>query len=80
MNLRKFVKDLQATLGQAAAQRSLQLGKGQCKDMQEYKRAVGFIEGLNGAGDIAEQMLRAIEDHEREGDLPEMPPAGAGSE
>jgi len=76
ITLRSFVKDLQNALNQAAAQRSLQLGKGQITDMEEYKRVVGYIAGLEGAGQVAEQMLRSIEDQLREGEgqLPEMPP------
>jgi len=75
VTLRTFVKELQNALNQAAAQRSLQLGKGQIASMEEYKKSVGYIAGLEGAGQVADQMLRSIEDQvrESEGELPEMP-------
>lgn len=75
ITLRSFVKELQNALNQAAAQRSLQLGKGQVASMEEYKKSVGYIAGLEGAAQVAEQMLRSIEDQMRENEngLPEMP-------
>jgi len=82
LTLRQFVRDLQNALGQASGQRSLQLGKGSCKDFEEYKKITGMIAGLEAAGNIADQMLRQVEDAAREsdGELPEMPPAGTGGE
>ena len=74
VTIRQFVRTLQEGLAQAAQQRSLQLGKGQCKNMEEYKRAVGHIDGLNGAGVMAESMMRQLEDAEANDGLPEMPP------
>lgn len=78
VTLRVFVKELQQGLAQAAGQRSMQLGKGQCKDFEEYKKNVGYIAGLEAAIETADRMLRSLEDQAREGEnnLPEMPPTG----
>lgn len=74
--VRQFIRDLQNALSQAALQNSLKLGKGQCQDYAEYKRAVGFIAGLETASEVAEKMLRGLEDAERQQDLPPMPGEG----
>ena len=76
VTLRRFVKDFRSVVAQNAVQKSVQLGKGQCKDMEEYKKNVGWIAGLEAAGELAEQMLRQMEEAtDDSGDgLPEMPP------
>ena len=73
--LRRYVKDLRTALNNAAVNKSLQLGKGQCATIEDYKKTVGYISGLEAAGEVAEQMLRGIEDASRDADsdLPEMP-------
>jgi len=75
LTLRTFVKDLQAALSNASVNKSLQLGKGQCATIEDYKKSVGFISGLDAASQLADQMLRGIEDTARDGDneLPTMP-------
>ena len=74
MRTRQFVRELQGQLQQQAQGKAMQLGKGQCKTFEDYKKQIGFIAGLEAAGALAEGMLRQIEDAEREsGDsLPEM--------
>lgn len=72
VTIRQFVKDLQAGLNQLAVNRSIQLGKGQCKDHPEYMRAVGTIAGLDQAGGLADSMLRQLEEADRDADLPQM--------
>lgn len=74
ITLRQFVKEFRNMIGQNAASSSMQLGKGQCKDMEEYKRKVGFIEGLEASGQLAENMLRQIEEQDAQEDLPTMNP------
>ena len=58
--LRRFVQDLRTTLNNAAGEKSLQLGKGQCATIEDYKKTVGFIAGLTAAGDLAVQRLRKV--------------------
>lgn len=78
VTLRQFVKDFQAAVAQTVGQSSLQLGKGQCKDFEEYKRKVGFIEGLNAAADLADQMMRRVEDADFDDGLGDGKKAGGG--
>lgn len=79
VTLRQFVKDFRNIVGQEAANKSLQLGKGQCKDHEEYKRIVGWIAGLEAGAEIADKMLRQMEEAQEEGHLPTMdPPQGEG--
>jgi hypothetical protein len=66
VTIRQFVKDLRNALGQASAQKSMQLGKGQCKDHAEYSRVVGLIAGYDGAAQIAQQMLTQMEEAAQE--------------
>lgn len=75
LTLRRFVKDFRTALSNAAMNKSIQLGKGQCGSLEEYKKTVGYIAGLEAGGEIAEQMLRSIEDASSVADneLPEMP-------
>jgi len=77
MTLRQYVRELQGGLNQAIGANSLQLGKGQCANFEEYKTKVGFIKGLEAANEMANNFLRQIEDaaHEAENSLPEMPVA-----
>ena len=72
----RFVNDLDKAIQQASGNQALTLLKGQCANMEEYKRKVGFAEGMNAAVDIARQMLRQMEINEEDSGLPEMPPAG----
>jgi len=72
VTLRQFVRDLKHIIAQNGGQLSLKLGKGQCPDFPEYKRQVGFISGLEAAGELAEKMLTQIEEADVQGDLPEM--------
>lgn len=62
VTLRAFVKDLKQVIAQEAGGKSLQLGKGQCANMEEYKRSVGWIAGLNAAAELADKMMRQIEE------------------
>jgi len=73
VTVKKFVKDLKQVIAQEAGGKSLQLGKGQCANMEEYKRAVGWIAGLNDAGALADRMMRQIEEMDDDDDgLPKM--------
>ena len=72
VTIRQFVRSLQQALNEAGVQRSVQLGKGQCKDFEEYKKTTGFIAGLDAAGSLADQMLRQLEEKDRDDDLPPM--------
>jgi hypothetical protein len=74
VTLRQFVKEFRQLVAQNVANNSMQLGKGQCKDMEEYKRKVGFNEGLEAAGSLADNMLRQLEEQDSQEDLPPMPP------
>lgn len=73
VTLKQFVRNFQQACAQAGVERSIQLGKGQCKDLEEYKRSVGFIAGIDAASSLADQMLRQIEEADAGGDLPPMP-------
>jgi len=70
--MRKFVKDLIQGLNQVGVNRAVQLGKGQCKDHAEYMKHVGFIAGLEQASALADNMLRQVEEADRDEDLPRM--------
>jgi hypothetical protein len=73
VSLRQFVEDFQKGLQQAAFTEAAKLGKGQCKDFEEYKKITGIIAGYDRAGSLASQMLKATEEPDDEGDnLPEM--------
>lgn len=76
VTLRQFVKELRAVIGQNVMQNAVVMAKGQLKDMEEYKRKVGFNEGLEAAGTLADNMLRQLEERDDEGDLPPMNPPG----
>lgn len=75
VTIRQFIKDFRQACGQHTIQRAIQLGKGQCKDFEEYKKHTGYIQGVEAAADLADQMLRQIEEAERDQDLPQMPDA-----
>ena len=73
VTLRQFVKDFQQGLQQAAFTEAAKLGKGQCKDFEEYKKITGIIAGYDRAGSLAAQMLESLEETDSDGDgLPEM--------
>lgn len=76
VTLRQFVKELQHIIQQQAITNSIQLGKGQCASLEEYKQKVGFIRGLEAASDMAGNMVQQLEDQAREADkeLPDMEP------
>jgi hypothetical protein len=73
VTLRQFVKEFRNLCNQNAGQKSIQLGKGQVADMEEYKRVVGWIAGMEAAGELADNMLRQLEEAaESDSDLPTM--------
>lgn len=74
VTLRQFVKDLRTIIGQENGTKAVQLGKGQIKDMEEYKKIVGWIAGMDAAGDLADRMLRQMEESEEQASLPAMDP------
>jgi len=76
VTIRQFIKDFRQLISQQVGQNSLQIGKGTCASMEEYKRKVGFNEGLGAAAELADQMLRQLEESERDDGLPQMPEAG----
>lgn len=67
LDVKRFVKAFDNAAQQAIGQKSLQLGKGQCKDMEEYKLRVGEIRGLEASIGLARDMLRQMELAEDEG-------------
>lgn len=74
----RFVNDLDRAVQQASGSQALTLLKGQCANMEEYKRKVGFSEGMTACVDLARQMLRQMEINEEDKGLPEMPQKKAG--
>ena len=74
VTIRQFVKDLSQGLGQASLAESVKLGKGQCKNHEEYKLHVGIIAGYDRAAVLADQMLRQVEETEHDESLPTMDP------
>jgi hypothetical protein len=72
VTLRQFVKEFRNLCAQNAGQKALQLGKGQCKDLEEYKKITGWIAGVEAAGELADQMLRQLEEQDEKSDLPQM--------
>lgn len=72
VTLRQFVKNFKQIIANEGVNRSIQLGKGQAKDMEEYKRGVGRIEGMEIAASLADNMLRQLEEDEEGQDLPPM--------
>lgn len=73
VSLRQFVEDFQQGLQRAAFAEAAKLGKGQCKDFEEYKKITGIIAGYDRAGSLAAEMLKATEAPDSDdGDLPEM--------
>ena len=79
LTFRQFVKEFRSLIGQNTANKSIQLGKGQVKDMEEYKRITGWISGMEAAGELADNMLRQLEEQEEQQDLPPMTPPGGDS-
>lgn len=74
VTIRQFVKDFRQIVGQNVGQKSLQLGKGQCPDHEAYKQIVGWISGMEAAAELADNMLRQMEEaDEGDGKLGEMP-------
>jgi hypothetical protein len=61
IDIRRFVVAFENAVNQVMVQKSNQLGKGQCKDMEEYKLRVGEIRGLDAAAGLARDMLRKYE-------------------
>lgn len=74
VTIRQFVKDFRGLINQQVGTNSLKIGKGQCASLEDYKRQCGFNDGLNAAAELADNMLRQLEEAERDQDLPEMPP------
>ena len=77
ITIRQFVKNFRQLIDQQIGSNSLQLGKGQCKNFEEYKRKVGFNDGLAAAADLADKMLQKLDEADRDNDLPTMPKEGA---
>lgn len=76
MTIRQFVKNYRQLVEQQIASNSMVIGKGTCKDMEEYKRKVGFNDGLSAGAELATRMLTQMEEAEEGGDLPEMKGGG----
>jgi len=76
VTLRSFIKDFRTLIQQNVANNAIQMAKGQLKDMEEYKRKVGYNEGLEAAGSLADNMLRQLEEAQDQQDLPPMPDGG----
>ena len=73
VTLRQFVKEFRNLCNQNAVQKGMQLGKGQAANMEEYKRTVGWIAGMEAAGELAHNMLSQLEEQAVDSsDLPEM--------
>jgi hypothetical protein len=74
VTIRKFVKDFNVIVFQNTAQKAVQLGKGQCPNMEEYKKVVGWISGMEAAAELAKAMLTQLEeiDSDAISSLPEM--------
>lgn len=72
MTIRRFVANVQSVTEQAQNNMAAKLAKGQCRNMEEYNRQVGRIEGLDVGLQLIKDMLGQIEDDERAKDLPEM--------
>lgn len=81
VTLRKFVKDFTAIINQEVNQRSAKIGKGTIPSLEEYKRQCGQNEGLQVAAQIADAMLRQLEelDDEDDGQLGDLHPKKAGA-
>lgn len=71
----RFVNDLDRLVQQAVLKEGLKLAKGQCQNMEEYKRHVGRCEGMAEAVNMGREMLRQMElADDDDGGLPEMDP------
>ena len=80
VTVRQFVKEFRNLVAQNAGEKSMALGKGQAPSLEEYKRICGWIAGMEAAGQLADNMLRQLEERDSEGDLPNMPPAAGGAQ
>ena len=74
VTIRQFVKNFRQVVSNEAAGKSLQLGKGQCATIEEYKRITGLIAGLEAAGELADRMMRQMEEADADEGLPTMDP------
>lgn len=72
MTIRGFVRNFQELVEQQITRNSVQIGKGQCANFEEYKRKVGFNDGLHAANALADEMLKKMEESSDDKDLPTM--------
>lgn len=72
MTIRGFVRNFQELIQTQITRNSVQIGKGQCASFEEYKRKVGFNDGLNAANALADEMLKKMEESGDDKDLPTM--------
>ncbi len=72
VTIREFVKNFKVLIDQQVASNSMSIASGSIPDMEKYHRRVGQNEGLKAAVGLADDMLRQLEDAERDQDLPEM--------
>ena len=75
VTIKKFLKDFESIIGQQQMNMGTQLAKGQCKDMEEYKRIVGRVEGMSLAVQTTKDMITQLQEAEENEALPEMPQA-----
>lgn len=72
MTTRQFVFNVDKVVSEAQTSLSLKLAKGSIRNMEEYHRQVGRIEGLGEGLKLIKDMLGKLEDDERESSLGEM--------
>ncbi len=72
ITIKKFIKDFEKIIANQQMNNAMKLAKGQCSDMEAYKRAVGQSEGMGIAVQCAKDMLNQLEEAIEEGGLPEM--------
>lgn len=61
IEIKRFVSALDQAIQQQMVNESIKLGKGQCKDHEEYKKITGRIQGMDASISVAREMLRKIE-------------------
>jgi len=73
MTLRAFVNNFSSIVDQSKVSMALKLARGSIGSLEEYKREVGRIEGMDSAVSLMRDMLGRLEAGEDDDLLPEMP-------
>jgi len=64
--VRQFVSDLRTIVGREQLHMAVELAKGTCGTVEDYKKRCGFISGMERALQLAEELTKKLDGDETE--------------